>query len=509
MDYVTRLSLTFEQANLDFARHYAGIMREAGDDRTAALLSRIYHDEIAHVGYGLKWFRRWKDERTSDWEAYRNLLPFPLSPARGRGNAPFNAEGRRRAGLDETFISEMEVFSQSRGRTPDLFWFTADAEAAMAAGDDGLSFTPRREVRELSAALEILPAFLGRRDDVVVMERPPGLGHRLKLHRCGLDLPECVATREAESALGPRRLGRLRPWAWCPQSARLFRRFDPQETAARWNASVRRLFAKDWQVGHFGLDSAVCRSSGEVRAALDRYADAGFSECLAKAPYGAAGQKNRLLTREHLGDPWIRRVLDVQGSVVVEPRLDRVFDFSVHYERTPEGVRLLGCVRLENDRRGQFRACVAAAKFLRGAPPEAVRLLSGEGLSVYGNTVRHAIAAALEPSGYLGPVGIDAFVFRAPDGSVRLRPVVEMNPRYTMGRLAWELRRRVAPGRTVRFELVRTADPVTETAQREADAPAVCSRDGLLVSGCVVLNEPGPVLAVLTVDPDRPADANH
>jgi uncharacterized ferritin-like protein (DUF455 family) len=58
MDYVAGLSLTFEQANLDFARHFARGFAAVGDDLTAQLLDRIYRDEIAHVAYGLKWFRR-------------------------------------------------------------------------------------------------------------------------------------------------------------------------------------------------------------------------------------------------------------------------------------------------------------------------------------------------------------------------------------------------------------------------------------------------------------------
>ena len=39
-----------------------------------------------------------------------------------------------------------------------------------------------------------------------------------------------------------------------------------------------------------------------------------------------------------------------------------------------------------------------------------------------------------------------------PDGGCRLKPVVEINPRYTMGRVAVELMKRVCPGR---FGLLR------------------------------------------------------
>ncbi|MDP4585248.1 MAG: DUF455 family protein, partial [Verrucomicrobiales bacterium] len=38
LDYVSRLSLTFEQANLDYALHYGHLLREAGDGKSASIL---------------------------------------------------------------------------------------------------------------------------------------------------------------------------------------------------------------------------------------------------------------------------------------------------------------------------------------------------------------------------------------------------------------------------------------------------------------------------------------
>src|SRR5262245_27057535 len=85
IDFVAGLCLTFEQANLDFARHFARGFGEVGDADTAKLLEKIYRDEIAHVAHGLKWFRRWKNPGQNDWEAFCRTLKFPLSPQRAKG----------------------------------------------------------------------------------------------------------------------------------------------------------------------------------------------------------------------------------------------------------------------------------------------------------------------------------------------------------------------------------------------------------------------------------------
>jgi len=506
LDYVTRLSLTFEQANLDYARHYATVLREAGDEKTSKILTQIYRDEIGHVGYGLKWFRRWKSKNDSDWDAYRHQLHFPLSPARGRGHVPFNSEGRRQAGLAEPFIREMEIFSRSKGRTPNIFWFTPDAEAAMAHGLDGKGFHPREEVRTLAQDLEILPAFLCHRDDVVLMRQPPTQTHREKLHHLGFEVPEFEAL-DATGRIAPdslqrtRKLNHLRPWAWGPQSAALLQSLDPEGVAARWNPAIRDLFAKDRQVEAFGLERAICRTPDDVQAAARALQADGFPEAVAKSPFGAAGQKNRKFpTAPPIAlQPWLDRVLAQQGAVVVEPWLPKVFEFSVHYDFDGTTLDRLAYVQLITDRRGQFQACVAQPKFCRGVDPEVTRFLIGGALAVYENEIPAKLQPLLQAANYRGPIGIDTFVFRSPDGQLRLRAVVEMNPRFTMGRLTWELMRRVTPGRRVRFELIRADHPTEKIQSLESANPPVLGRKGKLTSGCVVLNEPQSVLAVLIV----------
>ena len=114
LDYVARLCLTFEQANLDFCRYFARGFQMVGDGTTAALLDRVYRDEIGHVAYGLKWFRRWKNPNESDWDAFCRQLKFPLSPQRAKGFM-LNIEGRRAVGLDSGFIAELKrVFTVQR-----------------------------------------------------------------------------------------------------------------------------------------------------------------------------------------------------------------------------------------------------------------------------------------------------------------------------------------------------------------------------------------------------------
>jgi uncharacterized ferritin-like protein (DUF455 family) len=101
------MGLTFENANLDFAREYAEAARAAGDLETAAVLETVHDDEISHVRFGWVWMKKLAGEDADPWRTFVDHLEWPLSPARARGKS-FSAEARRRAGIDPEFIDALE-----------------------------------------------------------------------------------------------------------------------------------------------------------------------------------------------------------------------------------------------------------------------------------------------------------------------------------------------------------------------------------------------------------------
>ncbi len=135
---------------------------------------------------------------------------------------------------------------------------------------------------------------------------------------------------------------------------------------------------------NLGLDSMVCRTPEEISHAFRRLHEEGATEGVAKSPYGAAGQKNHKFPIDAAGETQVARIFARQGAMVIEPWLARVFDFSIHYDMTDAGLRRVAFVQLENDRRGQFSACVAARKF--DLPAEISRFLLGGGVSQFTTT---------------------------------------------------------------------------------------------------------------------------
>ena len=594
MDYVAGLSLTFEQANLDFARHFARGFATVGDTETAKLLDRIYRDEIAHVAYGLKWFRRWKQAGQSDWEAFCAQLKFPLSPQRAKGIA-LNVEGRRAAGLDAAFIAELDVFAQSKGRTPSVFVFNPFTEGRIAQGK---SFTPVKHQAQLARDLANLPQFLCRQDDIVLVEQRPAVEFLSAIKQAGFPLPEFVEVgrgvltapqdvtdaerragdRRALPALASRKLGRLRPWAWGPDSvellAPLFGSLTGEARTAKssFNDGIAHLYSKAWSAGFLrafltgdGADDtpvpAVCNrrvargphdaptserepqtaagsrrhdagapalctldevgvAVGTLDAALSAISairQRGHHRVVAKQAFGLAGHNALRLWEPELLEPqrrWLAKSLQGGRQLVIEPWLERVVDFSVQLEMGADGLQLIGHTGMLTDTKGQFIANTAAPNHARSLPsgvldcfrdqPGATALLNELFADIFTR-----LAVELKAAGHLGPLGVDSFVYRDPEGRCRLKPVVEINPRYTMGRLTLELMKRVAPGAHGTFRLVNAAAlraggcaDFSAYAQRLRDRfPLRLGGEPVpkIRSGVLCLNDPAQAQAVLAV----------
>jgi uncharacterized ferritin-like protein (DUF455 family) len=604
LDYVAGLSLTFEQANLDFSRHFAQGFATVGDTESAALLERIYRDEIGHVAYGLKWFRRWKNPGESDWDAFCHQLKFPLTPRRAKGFA-VNAAGRQAAGLDADFIAQLDVYSQSKGRTPNVFWFNPLSEAVLAQGG---GFTPGKIQATLTRDLAALPMFLAREDDVVLVPRRPAVGFLSGLKQAGFPLPEFVeigaqSARDRESAaaswsaaaeqgeasavspdqtgerpsarpaaesggkpphsktlprsldpLRERKLGRLRPWAWGPDSveflAPLFANLsgEVRRPAECFNPAVAELYSKAWSADFLRawLDEGVNKvgqaaslpETGEslgrrpacpawlcadedVGVAVDSIPDAlsairtirdrGHHRIVVKQALGLAGQNALRLWEPDLLPTqlrWLENLFAQGRRAVVEPWLERLADFSVQLEMTASGLELIGYAGLLNDVRGQFQANYAAPDFSRRLPAAVTDCFRGHAEALrrlprlYPELLPR-LAAELRAAGFLGPLGIDAFVYRDAAGNPRLKPIVEINPRYTMGRLTLELMKRLAPGSHGCFRLINRPQL---RALGQPDFPTLAQlltqRDPVQLEG-----EPVPRLRSGTVCLNDPAEA--
>ncbi len=532
MDFVTGLSLTLEQANLDYARHYAEVYRQLDDPETAAILERIYRDEIGHVKHGLTWFRRWQETGLSEWDAYRQALRFPLGPARAKGIG-FNRAGRLQAGLSADYIDELELFSQSRGRCPAVYWFNANCEEQVALGRPG--FTPSQRVAELEADFQALPMLLCVRDDVVLLREKPSPGFLRRMQGLGFAIPEFVeCSADGLAALAERKVNALRPWGWSPDSAELLaplvEGLPRGGEGPCWSAAARQLYAKSWSAARLGeflvaqeadyfcgtdVIGTGCETTEQVLAEIGRLGEAGFDAVVVKAIYGSSGRgqihcRGGQLRAEQRGR--LENILRQQGKVVVEPWLDKVVDLSLHFDVGAEGeTAVAGWTRFFTDGRGQYRGSFVGS-LTAGLDEEVKRFLYGDGrdarrLPKLGEQLAEWLVEPLRAAGYQGPVGVDAMVYRDRD-RLRLKPIVEVNPRTTMGRVALKLQQAVNSARTALWLVISRREVAAAgfaglaecAAALEAAHPAELMPDGKQLSeGVLFTTDPAQARSFATV----------
>jgi uncharacterized ferritin-like protein (DUF455 family) len=491
LDFVARLSLTFEQANLDYSQHFAKLFHRLGDQVTSDLLWQIYEDEIGHVKHGLQWFREWKNEKQTDWQAYQQALEFPMSPQRGRGTyGAFNRDGRKRAGLNEEFIASMEVFSKSRGRSATVRWFDPGAESELAGENQAKA---KALMLQLEQDLAMVLVAVSKPDDVILSHRPPSSELRKHWIDRGVELPEFFALDQREK-LVERKLRDCSPWAWTPKNHEIANSFKAslRHASTPWHREQALLYRKSWSISKMrtwmeergecdeipdwfasqGVLGHPVSSLLEVESALHDFEYRGYTHAIYKTDLGAAGRGQR---RVACGSPidekdsrWLEaefarsRESDSLPRGILEPELLRRVDISFlwNFDLQQQTLDFMGWTQPVVSGGRRFSGTVLGTPF-SNCDLETKRFLLEDRCARLQRTERW-LAEHLNPAlcevGFNGYLGVDAFVFEDATGALSLKPLVELNPRMTMGHVALSLEKRLAPGVTAEFRIFKVEE---------------------------------------------------
>lgn len=227
------------------------------------------------------------------------------------------------------------------------------------------------------------------------------------------------------------------PWGWTDEIRRLcdvrgWLRSDPPQTAV--HATNSRRFSceleHEWQIGLASAGPVV--SLDDVQQRIDQLGPT--SRWVIKAEFGMSGRE-RILGSGIPGDSqsrWIQKRLDGEGILFFEPWVDRIAEVGIQIEIPQSGQPVLrGVVPLISDERGQYSGSEFAPK-----ATEAIITTWGEAV-----TIALQAASRAQQLGYFGPMGIDAMQYRDHEGVTRIRPLQDINARWTMGRLSLGWRR--------------------------------------------------------------------
>ena len=231
------------------------------------------------------------------------------------------------------------------------------------------------------------------------------------------------------------------PWGWSAAT-----RAIGGVTARPSDSAVRQGNSREWsstleqELGVALFGAARLERIEELAGAVRRSAS-GLGESatdhawVLKANFGMAARE-RLLGRGLSLTPtqrsWLSRRLAADGAVFFEPWLRRRAEVGIQWTLPPRGQgepKLEGITPLLCDAKGSYRG----SEFSLDA---SVSREWQRAVEVCGQA-----ATRLQALGYFGPLGIDAAIYEEAAGATHVRPLQDINARYTMGRLALGFRR--------------------------------------------------------------------
>ncbi len=113
-DVLARMALvprTLEARGLDAIPPLRAKLAQAGDLAAAAILDRIFDDEIGHVEIGNRWYRYLCEQRGLEPRATYAVLAAQYEAPVLKG--PFNIAARRQAGFTETELDDFSAPKQA------------------------------------------------------------------------------------------------------------------------------------------------------------------------------------------------------------------------------------------------------------------------------------------------------------------------------------------------------------------------------------------------------------
>lgn len=362
-----------------------------------------------------------------------------------------------------------------------LYLFNPENDLALAVNSP--YFTPPSAAVRLARAAACLPVWYASDGDYVLASKESRVWVESISKKFNINV-DIVDSAPADVAV-------VSPWGWSRYSRELFRRVGVDEALLPTDdrldryreCSHRRMTIKMHScLEHIGLPYPLPPIPQEVSSTdiIEKNLENGCQMFL-KSPLSGSGRgvldsmsaPARQILRLAAG------VIKHQGSIIVEPRLNKIADFAMLYDMVGGKAIFAGYSYF-------FNAGYSTYSGNELMSDDAIM----ETLCRYGvdskwlELTKVAVGVALERTfgAYCGPVGVDMMIYRNND-MVLIAPCVEVNTRMTMGRVANILNRRfVSEGKVGVMEIQQNPD-----SSSLGECHIV---DGRLDSGAVYMTPP-------------------
>jgi len=358
------------------------------------------------------------------------------------------------------------------GMKPDIFFFNPTCELAVANGSE--NYMAPAQLQKFENELSTLPWVLAHPEDIVLTDRLPAQQFTDRLENAGF---KPSSFRAIESSLSDAVFlssdkGFLFPWGWSPSAHKLLSPLKSgccheflNSPVLEWRDIHRELYSRisalpilKGIINECHSDDLlslkdlpeICNSHEQIISLQKKW-----GKVVVKAPWSSSGRGLQILRPNEYNQTnrqVISGYLKQQGLVVAEPWHNKVHDLSFQFFSFGNGmIEFRGLTSFSTDHSGRY-----LGNCLQELPtdlhPELNEFLS-ENLPEVKLALKRTLTSSNYSTDYYGWFGVDALIYRSPDGKLKFHPCLEINCRFTMGAIALSLRTHLAETSTGEFRI--------------------------------------------------------
>lgn len=352
---------------------------------------------------------------------------------------------------------------------PKIFIYNPTCEMAIANGT--VSFMPNKTLTKFKQDLDVLPLFFGDKNDTVLVHQMPDQKFIELLKNAEVSVPNFKQLTKAltDSDFIQMPKDSLHPWGWSPRIHHILKPFKKScsidflnQPNAFWKEEHRDLYSRKKAlevvkeaIKHsnsslfIDIDQTaqICTSVSEVEKLMHKW-----KQIVIKSPLSSAGRGLQILRHSTLNESIIQSINSViasQSYVMLEPFLNKQFDFSLQYYCDGKGkMNYLGLGFFETNSKGQY-----LSNYLGGIPSEMEALLTKNHISELQTCMSEILSASDIATNYTGYFGVDCMLVLDRDEKLRIHPCLEINLRYNMSTLALFLNKKIHPNTKGTFKI--------------------------------------------------------
>lgn len=378
-----------------------------------------------------------------------------------------------------------------------LWIFNPDNDIAL--GNNLKHFTPPRNAMLLRQYGAMLPAWIANAGDIIYTDNPTDATWLCDIsNHIGKEME--ILTPDNSN-----HVKQIKPWGWSRAVVDTFLRRGISSNLLPNDEQIERIRQLSHRRTSIIINRKLQDAGFEVPIPVE-FTDTGAlsnhissqRSIVIKSPWSSSG-RGVIYSERRVMANLLRQadgIINSQGSVLVEPYLDKIIDFAMLFNISEGIAKYVGLSVFETLAGGNYTGNIVASE--QQLASIITRYVS---LSYLERLQREIgiILTELISNAYNGICGIDMMVYSSADGTNRIAPCVELNLRYTMGYIAHCLARDIiAPEKTGKMLITYIGN--RDYFNKGNRIPPQISNDNRLINGTLNLIPTNPYFSItLTV----------